>query len=75
MIGFRSIQHQGHAAARTDAPDEVNPYQCGSQPFYEYQDGCNAARRGDVIDKRGNIVAPGVNTSKHSDVHRQGTGW
>lgn len=75
MIGFRSIEHQGHAAARTGMPDEANPYPRGSAPFYEYQNGCNAARRGDVIDIRGNIVAPGVNTVKHADVHRQGMGW
>lgn len=72
MIGFRSVQHQGWAAAKAaatrgdDAPymrDPHNPYPYmrdgGCAAFYEYQDGCNAYRRGDVIDCRGDIT-PGV---------------
>lgn len=75
MIGYRSIEHQGHTAAKIGKADEANPYPRASGPFYEYQNGCNAFRRGDVIDIRGDIVAPTMNTVKHSGVHRPGTGW
>lgn len=86
MIGFRSIEHQGHAAARAQRSsgriqgvevwaDLPNPYPYQSLAFYEYQNGCNAFRRGDVIDLRGDICAPTVNTVKHVSVRRQGSGW
>lgn len=75
MIGFRSIEHQGHAATRCGRPDEANPYPRGLPAFYEYQNGCNAYRRGDVIDIRGNVASPTANTVKHDSVHRQGSGW
>lgn len=56
MPGFRSPEHQGHTAARTGVSDEKNPYPRTSQDFYRYQNGCNAARRGASIDRRGEIV-------------------
>jgi hypothetical protein len=70
MVGFRSIQHQGWAGAKAaeargdNAPymrDPHNPYPYGDKggcgAFYEYQDGCNAYRRGDIIDCRGNVAS------------------
>ncbi len=56
--GFRSPEHQGHTNARTGRPDSVNPYPHGCGDFYRYQDGANAFRRGDVINRRGDIVSP-----------------
>lgn len=67
MIGYRSVQHQGWFAARAasvtarDNNDALatagdkNPYPHGSSAFYEYQDGCNAWRRGDMINCRGDV--------------------
>lgn len=72
MIGFRSIEHQGHAAARMGKPDEANPYPHGSGPFYEYQNGCNAYRRGDVIDIRGAIINP---VMAKKPIYDKGSAW
>lgn len=82
MIGFRSIEHQGHAAAKLvaargdkEAADQHNPYPYQSLAFYEYQNGCGAFRRGDVINRSGQIVNPTTPATKAPKYIDKGSAW